>query len=115
MRAQLPWVTNRRDPVTAFLVVSGEDRLAWLLRTTGTRAARFRPRRNAPLRTAFDTDLRALIVDWLQGRELGELGETYLRAVGDETYRYEQLSEFVSQVLIAPAPLAPQHPDRLGK
>jgi hypothetical protein len=66
---------------------------------TGTRAARFRPRSNAPRDTAFGVDLRTLIVDWLQGWELGELGETYLHAVADETFRYEQLSEFVSQVL----------------
>jgi len=44
-------------------------------------------------------DLRALIVDWLHGREIGELGETYLHAVDDETFRYEQLSEFISKVL----------------
>ena len=99
VHAELPWVTDRRDPVTAFLSVSDQDRLARLLSMTGTRAARFRPRANAPLRTAFAVDLRALIVDWLQGRELGELGETYLSAVADETFRYEQLSEFVSQVL----------------
>ncbi len=44
-------------------------------------------------------DLRALIVDWLRGHEVGEIGETYLDVVADETYRYEQLSEFIAQVL----------------
>ena len=63
------------------------------------RAARFRPRRNAPRRTAFDVDLRSLIVDWLRGQEVGGIGETYLDAVTDDTYRYEQLSEFIARVL----------------
>ncbi len=44
-------------------------------------------------------DLRALTADWLHGREVGEIGEAYLGAVSDETYRYEQLSEFIAQVL----------------
>jgi hypothetical protein len=58
------------------------------------RAARFRPRRNAPHRTTFDVDLRSLRVDWLHGQEVGEIGETYLDVVTDDTYRYEQLSEW---------------------
>ena len=72
VRAELPSVPNRRDPVAAFLFVSDQGRLAQLLGIDGTRAARFRPRSNAPLRTAFDVDLRALIVDWLRGQEVGE-------------------------------------------
>lgn len=88
-----------RDPVAAFLLVSDRDRLGQLLGIGQTRAARFRPRRNAPHRTAFDVDLRPLIIDWLRGQEAGEIGETYLTMVTDETYRYEQLSEFTAQVL----------------
>ena len=76
-----------------------DGRLGQLLGIHEMRAARFRPSRNAPRRTAFDVDLRALIVDWLRGQEVGEIGETYLGAVADDTYRYQQLSEFIAQVL----------------
>ena len=99
VRAELPSVPNPRDPVAAFLLVSDRGRLGQLLGIHATRAARFRPRRNAPHRTAFDVDLRALIVDWLRGQEVGEIGKTYLDVVTDDTYRYEQLSEFIAQVL----------------
>ena len=99
VRAELASVPDPRDPVAAFLLVSDRGRLGQLLGINETRAARFRPRRNAPHRTAFDVDLRSLIVDWLRGQEVGEIGETYLNAVADETYRYEQLSEFIAQVL----------------
>jgi hypothetical protein len=99
VRAELGSVSDPRDPVAAFRLVSDRGRLGQLLRINATRATRFRPRRNAPHRTAFDVDLRALIVDWLRGHEVGEIGETYLDVVADETYRYEQLSEFIAQVL----------------
>ncbi len=97
--AELWSLTDPRDPVTAFLLVSDSGRLGQLLSINETRATRFRPRRNAPRNTAFDVDLRALTADWLHGREVGEIGEAYLGAVSDETYRYEQLSEFIAQVL----------------
>jgi DEAD/DEAH box helicase len=99
VQEELASVADRHDPVTAFLLVSDHGRLAHLLGIGETRAARFRLRRNTPRSTALDVDLRALIVDWLQGKEIGEIGDAYLSAVADETYRYEQLSEFVSQVL----------------
>ena len=99
VRAELASVPNLRDPVAAFLFVSDRGRLGQLLGIHATRAARFRPRRNAPLSTAFDVDLRALIVDWLRGQEVGDIGTTYLELVIDDTYRYEQLSEFIAQVL----------------
>lgn len=99
VRADLPSLTDRRDPVAAFMLVSDHDRLGRLLTVNEKYATHFRSRRNAPRSAAFDVDLRALIVDWLRGKEIGEIGETYLNAVTDETYRYEQLSEFVSEVL----------------
>jgi DEAD/DEAH box helicase len=99
VRAALPALPNPGDPVAAFELVAGDGRLDQLLGIQEMRAARFRPRRNAPRRTAFDVDLRALIVDWLREQEVGEIGETYLGAVTDDTYRYEQLSEFIVQVL----------------
>jgi hypothetical protein len=99
VRAELPTVPNPRDPVAAFLFISDRGRLGQLLGIHATRATRFRPRRNAPLRTAFDVDLRALIADWMRGEEVGDIGTTYLDVVTDDTYRYEQLSEFIAQVL----------------
>jgi hypothetical protein len=99
VRTELAGAMDPSDPVAAFLLVSDNGRLAQLLAINATRAARFRPLRNTPRNAAFDVDLRALIVDWLQGREIAEIGETYLGAVLDETYRYEQLSEFISQIL----------------
>lgn len=96
---ELPTATDPGDPVAAFLLVSAQGRLGQLLGISEMRAARFRPRRNAPHSTAFDVDLRSLIVDWLRGKEVGEIGEAYLGAVTDETYRSEQLSEFTAQVL----------------
>jgi hypothetical protein len=99
VRAELPTVPNPRDPVAAFRFISDRGRLGQLLGIHVTRAARFRLRRNAPLRTAFDVDLRSLIVDWMRGQEVGEIGTTYLEVVTDDTYRYEQLSEFIAQVL----------------
>ncbi|MQA24500.1 MAG: DEAD/DEAH box helicase [Micromonosporaceae bacterium] len=99
VRAERWSLSDPRNPVSAFLLVSDSGRLRQLLSINETHAARFRPRRNAPRRTAFDVDLRALIVDWLHGREVGEIGDAYLGAVTDETYRYEQLSEFIAQVL----------------
>ena len=99
VKAELPSVTDPRDPVAAFMLVSGQGRIGQLLGINKMRAARFRPRRNAPHSTAFDADLHSLIVDWLRGQEVGEIGETYLDVVTDETYRYEQLSEFIAQVL----------------
>ena len=99
VRAELPSVRDPGDPVAAFRLVSGRGRLGELLGINQTRATRFRPRRNAPRRAAFDVDLHALIVDWLRGQEAGEIGETYLHAVADETYRYQQLSEFIARVL----------------
>jgi hypothetical protein len=86
-------------PAAAFRLVAGQGRLGQLLGIGEMRAARFRPRRNAPHSAAFDVDLLSLIIDWLHGKEVGEIGEAYLAVVADETYRYEQLSEFIAQVL----------------
>jgi hypothetical protein len=68
VRAELPSVQDPGEPVAAFRLLSDRSRLGLLLGINETRAARFRPRRNAPRRTAFDVDLRALIVDWLRGQ-----------------------------------------------
>ena len=99
VRAELPSLDDRQDPVASFRLVANNGRLAHLLSIDKPRAARFRARRNAPRSESIATDLEGLIVDWLRGREIGILGETHLAIVTDETYRYEQLSEFIAQVL----------------
>ena len=48
VRAELASVPDPGDPVAAFLLVSDRGRLGQLLGINQTRAARFRPRRNAP-------------------------------------------------------------------
>jgi hypothetical protein len=57
MRAESPTVTDPGDPVAGFRLVADHDRLPQLLAINATRAARFRPRRNAPRNTAFHVDL----------------------------------------------------------
>ena len=99
VRAELPSLDDRQDPVAAFRLVAAQGRLAHLLSIDKPRAALFRARRNAPRTESVATDLEVLIIDWLRGREIGSLGETHLAMVTEETYRYEQLSEFIAQVL----------------
>lgn len=99
IRAELPTLTNRSAPTEAFRLIARGDRLARLLDLSESRSRRFRPRRNAPASSGVEVDLVALIVDWLNGADLDRLGVDYLEIVVDEAYRYEQLSEFVSQVL----------------
>jgi hypothetical protein len=82
VRAELPWCTNCRKPVPAFIVVSDHDRLAWLLSIAGAHTAHFRLRRNAPRTTRIHCDLRALIVNWLLGTEIAEIGVTHLGWTG---------------------------------
>jgi hypothetical protein len=91
-------VADRSDPLLAIEVITRADRLERLLGLSEARSRGFRPRRNASATDLLAIDLRALIHDWLVGKELGELGETYLMEIEDETYRYEQLSEFIAQV-----------------
>lgn len=99
VRASLSTLADRNDPVSAFMLISADGRLERLLDLREGRFRSFRPRRNAPARDALEIDVRALVVDWLKGSELDSIGEIYLGEVADETYRYEQLSEFISTVL----------------
>lgn len=99
VRAELPMLDDRQDPVASFRLIANHGRLAHLLSIDKPRAALFRARRNTPRTESVAIDLEVLIVDWLRGREIGNLGETHLATVTDETYRYEQLSEFITQVL----------------
>lgn len=99
VRASLPTLADRNDPVSAFMLISDGGRLERLLDLREGRFKAFRPRRNSPARDAVEIDVRALVVDWLKGSELDSIGESYLGDVADETYRYEQLSEFISTVL----------------
>lgn len=99
VRAALPTLVDRDDPVSAFMLISDEGRLERLLDLREGRFRGFRPRRNAPARDELEIDVRALVVDWLKGSEFDSIGESYLGEVSDDTYRYEQLSEFISNVV----------------
>jgi hypothetical protein len=99
VRTSFSTVADRLDPVEAFSLVCGDGRLERLLGLSEARFRGFRPRRNSPASAAMNVDLRSLVVDWLRGSDLEQIGATYLGGVRDEAYRYEQLSEFVSQVL----------------
>lgn len=93
-------VAQQSEPLAAFRVVSaGGGRLGDLLELDESRFWGFRPRRNAPRTQRLDVDVESLIIEWLGGIELRVLCERYLAEVPDETYQYEQLSEFVAQVL----------------
>jgi hypothetical protein len=56
VRAELPSVADPRDLLAAFLLVEDWGRLGQLPGASKTRAARYRPRRNAPHSTAFDVN-----------------------------------------------------------
>jgi hypothetical protein len=96
--SRLP-VENQDQPIIAFEVIAGEGRLETLLSLGESAFRGFRPRRNAPRNTRLGVDVRALAKEWLGGMQLRDLCDAHLSDVPDETYRYEQLSEFVSQVL----------------
>ena len=81
---KLATVADRSDPIDAFSVVSDTGRLDRLLNLSEARSRRFRSRRNAPATIEVEVELQRLILDWLKGRELDELGATYLAAVEDE-------------------------------
>ena len=99
IRTELSKITDRKSPIEAFGLIAAQDRLLRLLSVSEAVPRRFRLRRNAPASTSISVDLQAMITDWLGGLEIGDLGEKYLAVVSDEVYRYEKLSEFISQVL----------------
>lgn len=99
IHSELENLADRSSPIEAFRFVADNGRLDRLLGLSESRSRRFRPHRNAPATVGLDVNLITLIVDWLDGSDLNQLGATHLALVTDESYRYEQLSEFVSQVL----------------
>lgn len=99
LRTELASLVDGSSAVDAFRFVAANGRLERLLELSESRVRRFRSRRNAPSTARVDVDLIELVVDWLTGTDLDQLGVTHLAVVTDESYRYEQLSEFVSQVL----------------
>ncbi len=74
----------------------GAGRLSTLLSLAESRRSGFKPRRNAPRGELIPVDLLALVIDWVSGAELQDLGERHLNAVTSEDYRYEQLAEFIA-------------------
>ena len=99
VRRDLATCNDPQNPVSAFLLVAANGRLDRLLSLREGHVRKFRPRRNAPASETLPIDVLNLTVQWLNGREFDELGATHLEGVPDETFRYEQLSEFVSGTL----------------
>ncbi len=46
-------------------------------------------------RTEIDISVGSLLIDWLRGRSLIEISETYLGDVEDVAFRFEQLGDFI--------------------
>jgi hypothetical protein len=92
-------VIDRTDPVGAFELVMSGGRLDAILDLGESRFRGFKPARTAAAGVFLPVDLGELALDWLRGDQLEQLATRHLGNVPDETYRYEQLSEFVSQVL----------------
>ena len=67
------------------------------LRETPWRGFRSRP--NAPRGQQMAVDVRAMVLDWVTGLELIDLADRHLGLIDDETWRLDQLSDFVSGVL----------------
>jgi hypothetical protein len=99
IRAAVEDADDPSNPVAAFQLVSADGRLDRLLRLSESRTPDFRATRTTPRGDTLNIDLQALITDWLQGQELEQLGQRHLSGVVDESFRYEQLSEFVAQTL----------------
>lgn len=92
---------NLHEPIPVLEALLDGGRLEKLLSLLPERARRFRRHRSG--RTEYiDVDLRALVVGWTRGVDLPEIANAYLSAVdskeGDDTYRLEQLSAFVTEV-----------------
>ena len=51
----------------------------------------FKSRRNAPRNDLVDVNLRALILDWVEGVEIQDLADVHLNAIDDEGYRSESV------------------------
>jgi len=83
----------------ALEVVIDGDTLDRLLNLTENQKRGFKPHRSASKTDLVDVDIRALLVDWVNGTELQKLAERHLTSVADESYRYEQLAEFSANVL----------------
>ena len=58
----------------------------------------FKPRRNAPREALIDVNLKALILDWMGGKEIQTLADDHLGDITDESYRSEALAEFSASV-----------------
>jgi hypothetical protein len=90
---------DQQEPLGALRLIAQDGRLREILDLGEAGRADFRPRRNSPRTQQLDVDTEQLIFDWVAGRGLRDICEDHLGAVPDETYRYEQLSEFVSSVI----------------
>lgn len=59
---------------------------------------KFKSSRNAPRDSSIEVDYKLLLIDWMNGKELSELVDTYLSEVADKEYAYECLGDFITGV-----------------
>lgn len=88
------------DPLELLTTLLDGRRLELLLSLVPERQRRFKRKRYGRTELA-DVDIRALILDWLAGKDLVYLTERHLADVEpgpDESYRYEQLNGFLTSV-----------------
>ena len=86
------------EPPLAIAEILGDGRLARILELAENQRRGFKASRNSPRDELLPVDLMALLIDWVSGVDLQDLGDRHLGAVGSEDYRYEQLAEFVASV-----------------
>ena len=88
------------DPVALTAAILKDGRLELLLSLVDPRDFRFKRRRYGAIEEV-GVDLLALILDWVRGKPLNDLADTYLAGVhgGDEdAFRFEQLSTFLTRI-----------------
>jgi hypothetical protein len=92
-------VGDPSDPLAVFEVIAADNRLETMLELPEGSFRPFRPRRTSPRTDTIPVNVAALTEDWLRGASLPDIAERHLAAIPDEDFRYEQLSEFATQIL----------------
>lgn len=95
--ADLDESSGAHSPGETLDLVLGGDRLDRIV-GLDRRPPLFRPRRNSSRSDALPVDQGAMLRDWVAGRTFEELADRHLTDVPDEHFRYEQLSEYSSQM-----------------
>lgn len=87
------------DDVKATIAFILDDQTLEVLLGLGENERRgFKPYRTAPRDQEILVDIRALLLDWVDGVEIQELADAHLAAITDDGYRSEALAEFSASV-----------------